>query len=171
MSIENNYILDINENIESPLVLKVSFNKLLNEYQNLIDADNDFIAANARRVLKIAEDNPILRDGFSDLNILKTHEKEIEGVLQDAFNPLLTNNEIKTASVPFQDVIFNSSERFKSILKTAGNDFELQIKNMPKDQRYIIACTIILNFCYGYDLNFKRPFFYEIPDKNGVMRY
>ena len=171
MLIENNYILDINENIESPLVLKVSFNKLLNEYQNLIDADNDFIAANARRVLKIAEDNPILRDGFSDLNILKTHEKEIEGVLQDAFNPLLTNNEIKTASVPFQDVIFNSSERFKSILKTAGNDFELQIKNMPKDQRYIIACTIILNFCYGYDLNFKRPFFYEIPDKNGVMRY
>jgi hypothetical protein len=163
--------MDVNEGIESPLVIKVSFNQFLNQYENLIEADNDFIAANARRVLKIAEDHPILRDGFSDLAILKKHEKEIEGILQDAFSPVLTKNEIKTASVPFLDVIFNSSQRFKSILKTAGDDFELQIKNMPKDQRYIIACTIILNFCYGYNLNFKRPFFYEIPDANGIMRY
>lgn len=42
---------------------------------------------------------------------------------------------------------------------------------MPTDQRYIIACTIILNFCYGYDLNFKRPFFHEIPNADGVMCY
>jgi hypothetical protein len=163
--------MDINDNIDSPLITKVSFNKLLNQYQNLIDADNDFIAANARRVLKIAEDNPILRDGFSDLQVFKDYEKEIEGILQDSFSPILTKNEIKTASVPFQDIIFNSSQRFNSILETAGDDFELQIKNMPQDQRYIIACTIILNFCYGYNLNFKRPFFYEIPDANGIMRY
>jgi hypothetical protein len=163
--------LDINDNLDSPLIIKVSFNKLLNQYQNLIEADNDFIAANARRVLKIADENPVLRDGFSDLSLLVTHEKQIEGILQDAFSPILTKNEIKTASVPFQDIIFNTSERFKSLLKTAGDDFELQIKNMPTDQRYIIACTIILNFCYGYNLNFKRPFFYEIPDANGIMRY
>jgi GAF domain-containing protein len=169
--IEKNYDLDINDNIESPLILKVSFNKLLNQYEDLILADNDFIAANASRVLKIAEENPILRDGFSDLEVFNTHEKEIEGILQDAFSPILTKNEIKTASIPFHNLIFNSSERFKSILETAGNDFELQIKNMPTDQRYIIACTIILNACYGYNLNFKRPFFYEIPDADGVMRY
>jgi hypothetical protein len=171
LHIENNYGLDINDNIESPLILKVSFNKLLNQYEDLIRTDNDFITANARRVLKIAEDNPILRDGFSDLDIFITYEKEIEGILQDSFSPILTKNEIKTASVPFHNLIFNSSERFKSILKTAGDDFDLQIKNMPTDQRYIIACTIILNACYGYNLNFKRPFFYEIPDADGVMRY
>ena len=163
--------MDINDNIESPLILKVSFNKLLKEYEDLTRADNDFIATNARRVLKIAEENRILRDGFSDLEVFNTYEKEIEGILQDAFSPILTKNEIKTASIPFHNLIFNSSERFNSILKTAGNDFELQIKNMPTDQRYIIACTIILNACYGYNLNFKRPFFYEIPDANGVMRY
>tara|TARA_R100001369_G_scaffold34915_2_gene60152 strand:- start:55549 stop:57864 length:2316 start_codon:yes stop_codon:yes gene_type:complete len=144
---------------------------LLNQYEDLIKADNDFIATNARRVLKIAEQNPVLRDGFSDLAVFKTYGKEIEGILQDSFSPILTKNEIKTASVPFHNLIFNSSERFKSILKTAGEDFELQIKNMPTDQRYIIACTIILNACYGYNLNFKRPFFYEIPDSEGVMRY
>ena len=163
--------MDINDNIESPLILKVSFNKLLNQYEDLIRTDNDFITTNARRVLKIADDNPILRDGFSDLDIFITYEKEIEGILQDSFSPILTKNEIKTASVPFHNLIFNSSERFKSILKTAGDDFDLQIKNMPTDQKYIIACTIILNACYGYNLNFKRPFFYEIPDLNGIMRY
>ena len=42
---------------------------------------------------------------------------------------------------------------------------------MPTDQRYIIACTIILNFLYGFKVNFKRPFYYEIPDAEGIMRY
>ena len=163
--------MDINDNIESPFVTKVSFNKILNQYENLIAADNDFIAANARRVLKIAEENPILREGFSDYQLFETYEKEIEGILQDAFSPILTKNEIKTASVPFHNFIFNASERFKSILKTAGGDFNLQITNMPTDQKYIVACAIILNFCYGYNLNFKRPFFYEIPDADGIMRY
>ncbi|WP_299102150.1 GAF domain-containing protein [uncultured Winogradskyella sp.] len=163
--------MDINDNIESPFEIKISFNKLLNQYENLIAADNDFIAANARRVLSIAEKNPILRDGFSDFEIFNTYEKEIEGLLQDAFSPLLTKNEIKTASIPFHNFTFNSSERFKSIINTAGSNFDLEIQNMPKDQKYIFACAIILNFCYGYNLNFKRPFFYEIPDSNGVMRY
>ncbi|TCK65203.1 hypothetical protein DFQ05_2419 [Winogradskyella wandonensis] len=163
--------MDINEHIESPFVIKISFEKLLDQYKTLINADNDFIAANAKRVLKIAEKNPVLRDGFSDITYFKTYETEIEGILQDAFSPLLTHNEIKTATVPFQDIIFNASERFKSILATAGKDFDLKIKNMPEDQTYIIACTIILNFCYGYNINFKRPFLYEIPDEKGVMRY
>lgn len=163
--------MDINNHIDSPFIMKISFNKLLNHYEKLIEADNDFIAANARRVIQIADDNPLLREGFSDLDVFKIYETEIEGILQDTFSPLLTKNEIKTASIPFHDFTFNSSERFKSIIKTAGDDFELQIKNMPTDQTYIIACTIILNFCYGYDLNFKRPFLYEIPDVNGIMRY
>lgn len=163
--------VNINDTIDSPFVLKVSFNKLLKQYKELIQADNDFVAANARRVLKIAEDNPILKDGFSDLSLFNTYEKEIAEILQDAFSPILTKNEIKTASIPFQNVIFNSSERFKSIIETAGYDFELQIKNMPINQAYIFACAIILNQCYGYDLNFRRPFFYEIPDANGIMRY
>lgn len=163
--------MDINDNIESPIEVKISFNKLLNQYENLIEDDNDYIVANARRVLKIAEDNPILRDGFSDFITFKTYEKEINGILQDTFSPILTKNEIKTASIPYHNYTFNSSERFKTILKTAGDDFELEMKNLPNDHRYIVTCAIILNVCYGYNLNFKRPFYYEIPDANGIMRY
>jgi hypothetical protein len=169
--IETTAMNDINEHIESPFQLKVSFNKLLNHYEELSKSDDEFIAAKARRVLKTAEGYPELRDGITDPQKLITREKEIRVILQDSFSPILTNNEIKTASVPFHNLIFNSSERFKSIIKTAGDDFELEIKNMPKDDKYIIACTIILAFCYGQDINFKRPFYYEIPDANGIMQY
>jgi hypothetical protein len=162
---------DINENIESPFLLKVSFDKILKHYETLSQSDDEFIAAKARRVLKTAEGYPELRDGITDPDDLVKREKEIRVILQDSFSPILTKNEIKTASVPFHNLIFNSSERFKSIIKTAGEDFELEIKNMPKDDKYIIACTIILSFCYGHHINFKRPFYYEIPDENGIMQY
>ncbi|PWH83515.1 GAF domain-containing protein [Algibacter marinivivus] len=163
--------MDINDSIESPMMLKVGFNKLLEHYENLAKSDDEFLSAKAKRVLKTAKPYPELRDGFSETQILKDREKEISVILQDSFAPVLTTNEIKTASVPFHDLIFNSSERFKNIIKIAGDGFELNIKNMPDDDRYIIACTIILNFCYGYNLNFKRPFYYEIPDANGILRY
>lgn len=164
-------MIDINENIESPLELKVSFDKLLKHYESLAENADEFIAAKAKRVLKTADAYPILRTGFSDMTVLQEREKEISLILQDSFSPVLTRNEIKTASVPFHNMIFNSSERFKSIIEVAGDDFELEIKNMPVDDRYIIACTIILSICYGYQLNFKRPFYYEIPDANGIMQY
>ena len=162
---------DLNDNLESPFKLLVSFNKLLKHYETLSESDDEFIAAKAKRVLKTADNFPILRDGFSDISILKKREKEIRIILQDSFSPVLTKNEIKTASVPFHNLIFNSSERFKNIIEEAGDDFELKIKNMPEDDRYIIACTIILTFCYGYSMNFKRPFYYEIPNAHGIMQY
>jgi len=156
---------------ESPMLLKISFNKLLEQYEDLANNPDEFTSRKAKRILETASKYPILREGFTDLSLLEKYKKEIQTILQDSFSPVLTNNEIKTASIPFEDVIFNSSERFKSIVKTAGRDFDLKIKNMPKDDRYIIACTVILNFHYGYTLDFKRPFYYEIPDAEGIMRY
>lgn len=163
--------MDINENIESPLTLKVSFNKLLQQYEDLANHQDEFTANKAKRILNTAASFPELRDGFSDVTILEKRKKEISIILQDSFSSVLTENEIKTASVPFHNLIFNSSERFKKIIETAGEDFVLDIKNMPKDGMYIIACTIILDFCYGYNLNLKRPFYYKIPDANGIIRY
>ena len=162
---------DINDNIESPFILKISFNKLLMYYEYLSRSEDEFMAAKAKRVLKAQKPHPILRDGFSDMSCVETYRNEINIILQDSFSPVLTKNEIKTASIPFHDFIFNSSERFKNILKAAGKDFKLKIRNMPDDELYVISCTVILSFCYRYDLNLKRPFYYEIPDAKGIMRY
>lgn len=156
---------------ESPMSIKISFNKLIEHYEELAENDDKFLVAKAERILEIQNKIPELRDGFSDLSLLDKYKNEIEIILEDSFSEILTKNEIKAASVPFENIIFNSSERFKSILKTAGDDFKLEIINLPEDSLYITACSVILNFYYGYKLNFKRPFFYEIPDGNGVRRY
>ena len=161
---------NINQIEDSPLLLKISFNKLLQQYETLVNSTDEFRAAKARRVLKTAEEHPVLRDGFDELSLLSKYEKEIGIILQDSFADVLTANEIKTASVPFHNLIFNSSERFKNIIKAAGEDFQLTIRNMPEDQRYIIGCTVIMAFHYGFYADFKRPFFYDIPDANGIMR-
>ena len=108
---------DINRNIELPFELKISFNKLFSHYEVLTKNEDEFISAKAKRVLKTAAAFPILRDGFSDTNILKERAKEISVILQDSFSPILTKNEIKTASVPLHNLIFNSSERFKNLIK------------------------------------------------------
>ncbi|GGZ80098.1 GAF domain-containing protein [Algibacter mikhailovii] len=163
--------MDINDNIDSPLELKISFNKLIEEYEALSNSEDAFTSNRANYILQLARDYPELRDGFSDVSVLETRKDVIKTILQDSFSPILTKNEIKTASVPFHNFIFNSSTRFNSILKTAGEDFQLQMKNMPEDDVYIISCTIILNFCYGFNLSFKRPFYYEIPDADGILRF
>jgi len=163
--------MDINHNVESPFIIKVGFNQLLKSYENLLDSKDEFVVNNAKHMLKIGEDYPMLREGFTDVEVLETHKPQIDTLLQDIFSPLLTRNEIKTALVPFYGHIIKSSERFKSILKTVDLDFELRVKNMPVSESYIIGCAIILKICYGYDLNFKRPFFYEIPDNDDIIRY
>lgn len=162
---------DINDNIEAPFKFLISFDRYLKQYDDLSKNENSLFASQAKHVLNLVEKNPILRNGFSDISLLKKYESEIEFILKDAFSPLLSLNEIKTASIPFHDVVFNSSERFKNIIKTAGQDFNLKMKNMPEDDLYIFACAAILNFNYGYSLNFKRPLYYEIPDENGVLRF
>lgn len=161
---------DLNDHIESPFLLKVSFDTLLKYYEELAKSDDEFISTKAKHILSQQEDIPVLREGFSDVSLLKKYDKEIRLILHDLFSVVLAKNEIKTASVPYHNLIFNSSERFKSIIKNAGDDFQLHIKNMAEHDKYRVACVIILNFCYGYKVDFKRPFFYEIPHSNGIIR-
>ncbi|MEN3323093.1 GAF domain-containing protein [Mariniflexile soesokkakense] len=163
--------MNVYEHLESPMIFKISFNELLKTYELFSNGDDEFIGAKAKRILEIQKPYPELREGFTDISLLETYKKQIQIILQDIFNPILTNNEIKTASIPFQNVVFNASNRFKKIIKNAGDDFVLKIKNMPEDDTYIATCTVILNFCYGYNLSLKRSFIYEIPDENGVLRY
>lgn len=156
---------------EFPLDAVISFNKLLQEYDRMAEGDDEFLARKAKYVLKAQAPYPELRDGFTDVSLLKKHEKVIKIILQDSFSSVLTKNEIKTASLPYFDIIFNSSERFEQIVKAAGKDFDLKERGVPKEFNYIMGCTVILNFHYGYRLDFKRPLFYDIPDAKGVMKH
>ncbi len=157
--------------IFAPFEIYVGFDKFLKNYEQMLHSNSKFQVSKAEEILAVVEKHPELKNGFSDLNLLDTYKDEIKFILQDAFSDVLTTNEIKTASVPFYDFIFNTSTRFENIIKNAGDDFQPYIAYSSDEERYIIACSIVLTFFYGYEVNFKRPFLYQIPDQNKIIRY
>ncbi len=157
--------------IDLPMRHMISFNKLLEQYDAMAKSKDEFLAAKAKRILNAQAPYPELREGFDDVSLLKKHKKVIHIVLEDIFSDVLTNNEIKAASLPFNNLVFNSSDRFQKILENAGKGFELEMRNFEEGMTYIMSCTVVLAFHYGFKVDFKRPMFYDIPDANGVMRH
>ncbi len=156
---------------EMPLKHLISFDKLLKRYDEMANSKDALLASKAKHVLEVQAPYPELREGFSDVSLLDKHKDVISTILQDSFAEVLSENEIKAASLPYYDIVFNSSRRFQNIIKNAGPDFKPFIRNRDEGIDYIMACTVILNFYYGYRLDFSRPYFYDIPDANGVMHH
>ncbi len=156
---------------ELPMQQLISFNKLLELYEVMATSKDVHIAAKAKGILEAVVPYPELREGFSDLSLLEKHKEVIKLILQDTFSEVLSDNEIKVASLPYNNLIFNTSKRFQKILNDAGPDFTPIIRNQEEGVNYIMACTVVLSFYYGFKLDFKRPYFYDIPDSNGVMHH
>lgn len=154
-----------------PIKHLISFDKLLRRYDTLKDSEDTILATRAKEILKAQSKYPELREGFWDITLLDKYKDIISLILQDSFSPILSENEIKVASLPYYDVIFNSSKRFQKILKEAGPGFEPVIRNQEEGLDYIMGCIVVLNFHYGFNLDFSRPFFYDIPDANGVIHH
>ncbi|PXX31682.1 GAF domain-containing protein [Arenibacter sp. ARW7G5Y1] len=155
----------------SPLEHHISFDKLLKQYDEMAESEDLFSASKAKYILNAQAPFPELRNGFTDMSLLEKHKEVIQIILQDLFSSVLTNNEIKTATTPYTNITFNSSKRFEQILEAAGPNFAPEIRNQEEEVSYIMACVVILNFYYGFKFDFKRPFFYDIPDAKGVMRH
>ena len=157
---------------ESPLTMKISFNVLMQRYEEQLTTSSDpDVIHHARKVLALGEKYPELRNGITDLDRINALKPEIDLILRDAFNPLLTHNEIKTAGIPFEGLTFKSSARFDAILQNTPEGYELDIRNMPEGHIYIMACSVILKAHYGVDVQFRRPLYFDIPDANGIMKH
>ena len=154
-----------------PLKHIISFDKLLKQYDAMAESNDAFLAANAKRVLEAQAPYPELRDGFTDVSLLEKHKDVIGIILQDSFSEVLTENEIKVASLPYYDIVFNSSKRFQKIVENAGPDYKPELRNLAEGIDYMMGCVVILGYYYGYKFDFSRPYFYDIPDANGVMRH
>ncbi|OQD42578.1 GAF domain-containing protein [Croceivirga radicis] len=157
--------------LDTPMRQLISFNKLLEQYEEQLNSADPSLVQRAKYILEAQKPYPELRDGFEDLSVLEARKDIIELLLADVFSGFLTQNEIKSAAIPYMNIVFNKSERLKQIIADAGEGFELEIRNMPDKLQYILQSAVILNFYYGFNLDFKRPMFYDIPDKNGVMRH
>ncbi len=154
-----------------PLDIWISFSKFFEQYRNFRKSDNELLKNRAKHVLKIAETYPELEEGIKTEERVQELLPQIHLVLEDSFAQILQSNEIKIATIPFNNTVVQSSQRFQDIIKAAGKDFEPQIKNLDEDHYYIMGCSIILNTYYGYNIDFRRPFFYDIPDASGIMRH
>lgn len=165
--------MQIIDNIENelPFRIKISFKEIFSYLEEISRDEGNFLCNPAKLVLENFRDIPELRDGFEDFSYLEKYKTEIDQLLAPLFPELLQKNEIKAAGIPFNVTMFKFSKRFQTILENVGEDYKLEFRNFDQSKMYVFACTFILNYCYGYNANFSRPFFLDVPDKNtGIVK-
>ena len=159
---------------ELPLKMYISFEKVYNLFEKYASKEleaHPFHSAALNMITEI-DKYPELIEGFTDFSLLEKYKDQIDLLLEPLFPEILLENEIKTASIPFSFTSFKFTKRFENILNNAGEDYEFTVKNFDDDSMYIMACTMILGAVYGYQVDLKRPFFFDIPDKKaGVMKH
>ena len=151
---------------DNPFQIRLSFHKVIEQLEETAP-DNE----GAKKLLDEVNAHPELRDGITDISQIKHNESLISRLLTPLFPPLLSYNEIKGVSIPYQGLIFNQTERFRNILKAAGMSFEINIRDFNDHQFYVGSCCMILNQFYGTELDFSKPLFYDIPTADGIIKH
>jgi len=134
-------------------------------------SDNPEYALSHPRILDKTKEFPELLDGIANLDFFEKNETLMKELLRDLFPPMLTENEIKAISFPFYNFFFNPTKRFETIIKKAGDNFDMIIKDMDPHRFYVMSCCIILNDFYGVPLNVSMPFIFDIPNEEGVVKH
>ena len=156
---------------ESPFRTIISFHKLIESFEKIALSEVDYRSNYAKAILKEIQLLPQLRTGIEDYNIIHKNEGLIKNLLADLFPTALTHNEIKAVTIPFQSLTFNYTKRFSKILSNAGSEFDMEIRDFDDHQFYINNCCLILSSYYKQNVDFNKPFFYDIPDEKGVIRH
>lgn len=159
------------EQFETPFITQISFHKLIETLEAVANSDVDYRVNYAKALLREIERLPEFKTGIEDLSLIKEHGDLIKNLLADLFPTALTNNEIKAAAIPFHNVTFNYTERFKKIMNDAGVDFDMNIRDFDDNLFYIMNCCMILNVYYHQNIDFNNPMFYDIPDGSGIMKH
>lgn len=157
---------------DAPFQVFISFKKYLDVLEHIRYNDRlEYRVNYAESLIDKTKNFQELRDGFQDLTLLDKYEDLIKLLLADLFPTGLTNNEIKAASIPLSNITFNYTERFKNILKDAGKDFEIELRNIDDDEFYVFCCCLILQSYFKKDIKTFIPFYYDIPNKQGIMKH
>ncbi|MGI9650132.1 GAF domain-containing protein [Chryseobacterium sp. RLHN22] len=156
----------------SPFQVFISFKKYLDVLEHIRYNDRlEYRANYAESLIERTKNFKELREGFQDLSLLEKHEDLIRLLLADLFPTGLTKNEIKAASIPLANITFNYTERFRNILADAGTDFEIKFREIDDDEFYIFCCCLILQVHFSTDLRATLPLYYDIPNKDGIIKH
>lgn len=155
-----------------PFEIRLNFTKLITQYKERLKTEtNPMVISHLKNLLGYLEEFPELESGIdSTQEAIDKYQEPISMLLADIFPQALTLNEIKVATIPLKDILFNKTERFKNILNAAGENFHPTILGLNDDNMYIMACSFILGKHYHKNIDLKRPMYYEIPDENGMIR-
>ena len=156
---------------ESPFKINISFHKLIENWEVIAKNELDFKSKYAQELLDKVALVPEFKTGILDISLLEKNQELIKILLSDLFPAALTHNEIKAVTIPFQNITFNYTERFKNIIADAGATFDINFRDFDNNQFYIMSCCLILNQYYDQKFDFSAPLFYDIPDANGVLKH
>jgi hypothetical protein len=157
--------------LDTPFQIQLSFSGLLENLERVAAGPSCDESVRAKDLLTEAAGHPELRNGITSLEQAEQNAVLIRRLLADYFPAALTLNEIKAICIPYRNVIFNHTERFRNLLSAAGEDFTINIKDLDEHQFYVASCCLILNEFYGTSLDLGRPLFYEIPTADGIIKY
>ena len=153
---------------DSPFQIRLSFHKIISHLTALSQHTDNRIPD---ELLVRVANHPELVSGITDIGQITENADLIAELTSGLFPSLLSSNEIKAISIPYQGLIFNYSERFRDILKDAGEDFEISIRDFDDHQFYVFNCCLILNRFYGEVVDFVNPLFCDIPAPGGYTRH
>lgn len=156
---------------ETPFSLQLCFPDAIRDLEKQAADPTHEHYMRARSLLEEIEQHPELRDGITDISQIAENKDLISRLMESHFPPALTRNEIKAISIPYTGLIFNHTERFRQILRNAGENFDINIRDFDEHQFYVMNCCLILNEFYGTNLDFTKPLFYDIPTAEGIIKH
>jgi hypothetical protein len=173
MNQANDYIYHKDETFpDLPFDIKLSLAPVFAFWENKAQHGTTSEQIHAKSILEGVAHIPELRESIDDLDFISHHSEEIRSLLSAIFPEILTNNEIKAASLPFYPVLFNRSNRLTNILANTPEGFRIGLKGFDHDEVYMLACAFLIGVMYRVPINFKRPLYFDIPDvKTGTVRH
>ncbi|WP_158962214.1 hypothetical protein [Myroides fluvii] len=157
----------------TPFHIEFSFDTLKEELKKFIanEKGNPYRKAYYEDLLERANQQLVNDAAGIDPALEDIHENLVVELFDVIFPSALSDNEIKAVSMPFQNIMFNHTRRFKQIIEDAGGKYTGEIRNFNQNEYYIACCCIIMNYYFKSTFDLTQPLFIDLPDKRGITRY
>lgn len=157
----------------TPFEIEFSFHRLVEAMHLFIDdpEKNELKKTYFKDLLERVSQVPCLLEPIIDSKILEDNRVLINELLEILFPIALTDNEIKAVGMPFQNLMFNHSRRFRKIIEESGGDYNMEIRDFNQHHYYIACCCIIMNHYFKTGFDLTRPLFIDLPDAKGIIHH
>src|SRR5258706_2468370 len=102
MDTKNTYLYFKEESFPPmPFDIKLSLERVFAFWEDKAANGSSTEQIHAKSILESVAHNPELRNPIGDINLIEKYQDEIKSLLSAMFPEILSNNEVKAASLPF----------------------------------------------------------------------